>query len=89
MSRLSTRETNKLGKRVTVVVPEGCEKRFGITEGFNRHRRDRRILIRPAVALEVDKFLSKASLQPQPILPFVRKQSRVKQTPDQLRPEAA
>ena len=58
MSRLSTRETSKVGKRGTVVIPARLRKRFGITEGslIITEETGDGILIRPAVALPVEKY---------------------------------
>lgn len=58
MSRLSTRETSKVGKRGAVVIPAKMRKRFGITEGslIIVEETDSAIMIRPAVALPVESY---------------------------------
>lgn len=58
MSRLSSRETSKVGKRGTVVIPARLRKRFGITEGslIIAEETGEGILIRPAVALPVETY---------------------------------
>jgi len=58
MSRLANRETSKVGRRGTVVIPAKLRKRFGIGEGslVIAEETDRGILIRPAVALPVESY---------------------------------
>ncbi len=60
MSRLSNRETSKVGKRGTVVIPAKLRKRFGIVEGslIIAEETGDGILIRPAVALPVESYSS-------------------------------
>jgi AbrB family looped-hinge helix DNA binding protein len=58
MSKSSNRETSKVGKRGTVVIPAKLRKRFGITEGslIITEETDDGILIRPAVALPIESY---------------------------------
>lgn len=51
-------ETSKVGKRGTVVIPARLRKRFGIEEGalVIAEEREDGILVRPAVALPVEKY---------------------------------
>ena len=58
MSKLSTRETSKVGKRGTVVIPARLRKHFGIAEGslVITEERDEGILIRPAVAMPIESY---------------------------------
>ncbi len=58
MSKLSTREISKVGKRGTVVIPAKLRKRFGITEGslIIAEEIGDGILIRPAVALPIESY---------------------------------
>ncbi|MEN6371317.1 MAG: AbrB/MazE/SpoVT family DNA-binding domain-containing protein [Armatimonadota bacterium] len=58
MSRLSSRETSKVGKRGTIVIPAKLRKRFGIVEGslIIAEETGNGILIRPAIALPVESY---------------------------------
>jgi AbrB family looped-hinge helix DNA binding protein len=58
MSRLQNRETSKVGRRGTVVIPARLRKRFGIVEGslIIAEETGNGILIRPAVALPVESY---------------------------------
>jgi AbrB family looped-hinge helix DNA binding protein len=58
MRRTSSRETGKVGKRGTVVIPAKLRKRFGIFEGslIIVEETGEGILIRPAVALPVESY---------------------------------
>jgi AbrB family looped-hinge helix DNA binding protein len=58
MSRLSNRETSKVGKRGTVVIPAKMRRRFGITEGslIIAEETGDGILIRPAIAMPVESY---------------------------------
>jgi AbrB family looped-hinge helix DNA binding protein len=51
-------ETAKVGKRGTIVVPVGLRQRFGLEEGdlVLVEERDDGILIRPAMALPVERY---------------------------------
>jgi AbrB family looped-hinge helix DNA binding protein len=58
MKRLPNRETSKVGKRGTVVIPARLRKRFGIVEGslIIAEETGDGILIRLAVALPVESY---------------------------------
>lgn len=58
MNKQSTRETGKVGKRGTVVIPAKMRKRFGITEGslIIAEETSDGILIRPAIALPIENY---------------------------------
>lgn len=52
------RETSKVGKRGTVVIPAPLRRRFGIEEGslVIAEEREDGVLIRPAVAMPVEVY---------------------------------
>lgn len=52
------RETSKVGKRGTVVIPAGLRKRFGFDEGtlVVAEEREDGVLLRPAVALPIERY---------------------------------
>ncbi|MBM3270034.1 MAG: AbrB/MazE/SpoVT family DNA-binding domain-containing protein [Candidatus Sericytochromatia bacterium] len=54
------RETSKVGKRGTVVIPAGLRKRFGLEEGtlVVVEEREDGVLLRPAVALPIERYSS-------------------------------
>jgi len=58
MSSVQNRESSKVGKRGTVVIPARLRRRFGISEGslVIAEETDRGILIRPAIALPVESY---------------------------------
>ena len=58
MSRQSTRETARVGKRGTVVIPAKLRKRFGFTEGslIIAEETSDGILIRPAIAVPLESY---------------------------------
>jgi len=58
MRKAIERQTSKVGKRGTVVIPAKLRKRFGIREGslVIAEERGDGILIRPAVALPIEIY---------------------------------
>ncbi len=52
------KETSKVGKRGTVVIPAALRRRFGIEEGslVIAEEREDGVLIRPAVAMPVEVY---------------------------------
>ncbi len=55
---MNLRETSKIGKRGTLVIPAALRRRFGLDEGtlVIAEEREDGILIRPAVAVAVETY---------------------------------
>jgi AbrB family looped-hinge helix DNA binding protein len=55
---MTVRETSRVGKRGTVVIPANLRRRFGITEGslVIAEEQEEGVLIRPAIALPLETY---------------------------------
>lgn len=55
---MATRETGRLGKRGTFVIPAGMRKRLGLAEGtlVIAEERPEGILLRPAIAIPTEAY---------------------------------